>query len=100
MKKTKKQNGKTTTTKVWEVGKSYVIRTVTMIDVGKLIKVTDQELVLDNACWIAETGRWAGFLENGNINEAEPFPSGDVIIGRGAIIDACEWKHSLDIKQK
>ena len=92
----KKQQIESVTTKkvgVWEVGKCYVIRTVTMIDVGKLIEVTDNELVLENACWIADTGRWNEFLKNGKYNESEPFPDGKIIIGRHAIIDAVIWKH-------
>ena len=76
---------------VWEVGKNYVIRTVTMIDVGKLIEVTDNELVLENASWIADTGRWNVFLKEGKYNESEPFPDGKVIVGRSAIIDAVLW---------
>ena len=34
---------------VWEIGLCYLIRTVTMIQLGRLIKVTDKELVLENA---------------------------------------------------
>ena len=78
---------------VWEIGKNYVIRTVTMIDVGKLIEVTDQEIVLENASWIADTGRWNEFLSKGTYSESEPFPNGKVIIGRGSIVDAIFWKH-------
>ena len=33
----------------WEIGKNYLIRTVTMIDTGKLVAVTAQELVLESA---------------------------------------------------
>ena len=83
---------------VWEIGKHYVLRTVTMIDVGKLIEVTDNELVLENASWIADTGRWNEFLLNGTYDESEPFPDGKVIVGRGAIIDAVLWKHG-DIRK-
>lgn len=77
--------------KVYEVGKMYVVRTVTMIDVGKLVSVSEHELVLEDAAWVADTGRWNNFLEKGQYNEAEPFPDGKVIIGRGAVIDACLW---------
>ncbi len=72
----------------WEVGENYLIRTVTMIDAGKLVRVTNQELVLKDASWIADTGRFADALEKLNFNEVEPFPAGYVIIGRGSVIDA------------
>ena len=76
----------------WKLGDYYVIRTVTMIDVGRLVKITPNEIVLDNACWIADTGRWNVFLKEGKYRESEPFPEGIVIIGRNSLIDACKWK--------
>lgn len=79
---------------VWEVNKNYLIRTVTMIQLGKLKKVTDKELVLSDACWVADTGRFNQALEKGTLNEVEMF-QGDVIVGRGAIIDATEWLTNL-----
>jgi len=82
----------------WEVGRHYVLRTVTMIDVGKLIGVDEHELVLENASWIADTGRWNEFLSKGTFSESEPFPDGKVIVGRNAIIDAVLWKHG-DVRQ-
>lgn len=74
----------------YEIGKIYLIRTVTMIDVGRLVQVTDQELVLEDAAWIADTGRFNDMLKGSEPNEIEPFPDGRVIIGRGAIIDCTE----------
>ena len=78
----------------WQIGKYYLIRTVTMIDTGKLVAVTDQELVLEEAAWIADTGRFADALLKGVYGEVEPFPDGQVIIGRGAIVDAVQIKES------
>ena|ERR1700761_2679638 len=83
----------------WEVGKNYLIRTVTMIDTGKLVAVGPQELVLESAAWIADTGRFAGALQSVEFNEVEPFPEGRVIIGRGSVIDAIQIP-SLPRKQK
>lgn len=83
----------------WKIGKSYFIRTVTMYYVGKLILVTDKELVLKDASWIADTGRFHDALKSGELNEVEPFIS-EVIIGRGSIVDASEWLHLLPNVQK
>ena len=74
----------------WEVGKIYLIRTVTMIDTGKLVAVTEHELVLEDAAWIADTGRFADAVKKATFNEVEPFPCGRVIVGRGAVVDAVE----------
>jgi hypothetical protein len=72
----------------WQIGKVYLIRTVTMIQTGRLIRVTPQELVLEDACWIADTGRFSDALKSLEFAETEPFPDGPVIVGRGSVIDA------------
>jgi hypothetical protein len=76
----------------WEIGKPYLIRTVTMIDTGVLVAVTPQEIILRDAAWIADTGRFAAALESCEYNEVEPFPEGLVAIGRGSIIEAVKIK--------
>jgi hypothetical protein len=84
----------------WEIGKGYLIRTVTMINTGRLVAVTKQELVLEDAAWIADTGRFSNALNSGDFNEVEPYPEGRVIIGRGAVIDAVQLKTALPRVQK
>lgn len=74
----------------WQIGKNYLIRTVTMIDTGKLVAVTATELVLEDAAWIADTGRFSDALKSCSFGEVEPFPDGQLIIGRGAVIDAIQ----------
>lgn len=76
----------------WEIGANYLIRTVTMIDTGRLVAVTTHELVLEDAAWIADTGRFADSVEKAEFGEVEPFPSGRVILGRGTVIDAVKIK--------
>ena len=86
--------GTTVDTHPYQIGKNYLIRTVTMIQTGKLVAVTNQELVLEDAAWIADTGRFNECLKNGSFNEVEPFP-GRIIVGRGSVIDATEFNHQL-----
>ena len=74
----------------WNIGAKYLIRTVTMIDTGILVAVTATELVLEEAAWIADTGRFAQAIAKAEFNEVEPFPKGRVIINRGCVIDAVE----------
>lgn len=76
----------------WEIGANYLIRTVTMIDTGRLVAITAQELLLEDAAWIADTGRFADAVEKAEFGEVEPFPVGRVILGRGSIIDAVKIK--------
>ena len=84
----------------YQVGKAYFIRTVTFYYTGRLVRVTAQELVLEDAAWIADTGRFADALEKGDFSEVEPYPAQEVIIGRGAVIDAVLWEKALPKKQK
>src|SRR6056300_706820 len=67
----------------FKIGKNYFIRTVTMILIGKLEEVYDNELVLSTPAWIPDTGRFSKCLKDGEnaINEIEPFQD-DIIIGR------------------
>lgn len=84
----------------WSVGENYLIRTVTMIQTGRLVSVGDKELVLAGAAWIADTGRFSDALENCDFSEVEPFPSGEpAIIGRGSIIDAVRIKSAPQVQK-
>ena len=86
---------------IWEVGKNYLIRTVTMTLTGKLEEVEDKELVLSSAAWIADLGRFTQAVEKGSFSEVEPFPEGKkVIVGRSAVIDAVIIDFELPRKQK
>lgn len=84
----------------YKIGANYLIRTVTMIQTGRLVAVTEQELVLEDACWIADTGRFHKAVSEGEFNEVEPFPKGRVIVGRGAVIDATEISFELPTRAK
>ena len=84
----------------YKIGKSYFIRTVTHHLTGRLLKVTSKELVLEDAAWIADDGRFHQAIKDGILNEIEPFTDGEVIVGRSALIDCVEWKHELPRKQK
>ena len=64
------------------------------VQTGKLVAVTNQEIVLEDAAWIADTGRFSECLTKGTFNEIEPFPN-KIIIGRASVVDATEFTHSL-----
>lgn len=84
----------------YEIGAPYFIRTVTYHLTGRLVQVTNQELVIEDAAWIADDGRFAQAMEKGTFAEVEPFPSGQVIIGRGSLIDARKITFELPRSQK
>jgi len=85
----------------YKIGENYFIRTVTHHYTGKIVQVGEQEIVLRQAAWIADDGRFYNALKDGTLSEIEPFPQDEeVIVGRGAIVDACRWKHPLPKDQK
>lgn len=90
-------SGKPTDEHPYKIGQAYLIRTVTHYYTGRLARVTQQEIVLETAAWIADTGRYSVALKSGQLNEIEPI-IGPAVIGRGAIVDAVEWPHNLPEK--
>lgn len=84
----------------YHVGEKYLIRTVTMTLTGRIVLVGPQEIVLTDAAWIADTGRYADAVASGDFSEVEPYPDGqEVVVGRAAVIDATIIP-SLPRKQK
>jgi len=80
----------------YTIGASYIIRTVTMYYTGRLAEVWAGELVLTDAAWIADTGRWSTALATGKLQEVEPYPDvGLCIVSRAAIVDVAPWAHPL-----
>ena len=84
----------------YQVGKAYFIRCVTFYYIGKLVRVTQQELVLEDCVWVADTGRFHQAITKGELSEVEPFGIGEVIIGRGAVVDASVWTRNIPTEQK
>ena len=83
----------------YKIGEVYLIRTVTMIDVGRVVAIYPTEIVLEEACWVADTGRFAQAVATAEFGETEPFPDGRVIIGRGSIIDAVQIKQTIRVQK-
>lgn len=74
----------------FEIGKPYVIQTVTAFYKGILLHVDDKEFTLDDCSWVPDTGRFNEFVnDDSKVNEEEPFAKETkVYIGRGALICA------------
>jgi hypothetical protein len=83
----------------FQVGSAYFIRTVTYFATGRVKAIVGQFLVLDDAAWIADTGRFMEAIMEGKLNEVEPV-SVDMFINLNSITDAFQWKHKLPREQK
>lgn len=71
----------------WKVGEMWLFRTVTMIQSGRVKAIMGPMVVLEDAAWIADTGRFFDFLNGKEPNEVEPFPNG-CVVNTGALVDA------------
>ena len=78
----------------YRIGDKVLIRTVTMTQTGRIVEVYPHELVLEDAAWIGDTGRFHVALRDGALSEIEP-ADGRVIVSRGSIVDCWEWRHDL-----
>ena len=80
-------------------GADVLIRTVTMIYTGRVVGIDAHTIALDEAAWIADTGRFADALTTGNLSEVEPYPD-TVYVARAAVVDITFWTHDLPRVQK
>jgi hypothetical protein len=83
----------------FEVGEKYFIRTVTYFATGKVKKIVGKFLVLEDAAWVADTGRFSGAINEGVLNEVEPVEV-EMYLNVDSITDAFQWKHPLPREQK
>jgi hypothetical protein len=80
------------TSSLWEQflqpGTKVLIRTVTHIDTGIVVACDGQAVVLSDAAWIPDTGRWTQALETGLASggEVEPYAA-NVIVNLGSVIE-------------
>lgn len=83
----------------FEIGKEYFIRTVTYHLTGRLIRIVGKFLVLEDAAWIADSGRFHQFFDNPSSTlEVEPFGDREVFVNSDSITDATERKILLEVK--
>jgi hypothetical protein len=82
-----------------EVGKAYLFRTVTHIELGKVESVHGDFVKLVKASWIADTGRYHDCLKHGELNEVEPYPD-YTVVNLSSLINFAPWNHELPTEQK
>jgi hypothetical protein len=78
----------------FKIGSAYMIRTVTMTWTGRVDGIVGDFLVLNEAAWIADTGRFHLATDEAHLSEIEPVGDG-VIVGLGSIVDAKPWTTPL-----
>jgi hypothetical protein len=77
------------------IGKAIFIRTVTYHYLGKYTKRVGNFLQLEQASWVADSGRFADFLKKGLQSGSEIEPMGTTLVNTEVIIDVTPWTHEL-----
>lgn len=80
------------------VGEKYFFRTVTYHMTGRVKKVIGSILELENAAWIADSGRFSDAIKKGNLLEVEPV--GRAYLNINTVVDFFPWVHPLPEIQK
>lgn len=80
------------------VGQKLFIRTVTYHLTGRVTKVVGNLIELEDAAWIASSGRFANAIKSGSLDEVEPV--GRAWVNLGSVVDMFPWNHALPQEQK
>lgn len=80
------------------VGQKLFIRTVTYHMTGKVVKRMGAFIQLEDAAWIADSGRFSTALKTGELSEVEPV--GTTWVNLSSVVDFFPWKHKLPNTQK
>jgi len=80
------------------IGEKWFFRTVTYHMVGRVTQKMGNFFVLEDASWVADSGRFMNAIKEGELDEVEPV--GKAILNIDAIVDAFPWKHQLPSEQK
>ena len=83
----------------FEIGKEYFFRTVTYHLTGRLVDIVGKFLVLEDAAWIADSGRFNKFFTDPTSElEVEPFGDRLVSLNIDSIVDSTERKILTETK--
>jgi hypothetical protein len=79
---------------MYKLGAKLFVRTVTYHYTGRVSFLSEKEMVLEDAAWVASSGRFAEALRTGELSEVEPYP-GPCSIRLDVIVDVSPWEHDL-----
>lgn len=80
------------------VGGKFFFRTLTYHLTGKVKKIIGSILELEDAAWIADSGRFMQCIKDGVVSEVEPV--GKAFLNISAVTDFFPWVHKLPNSQK
>lgn len=80
------------------IGHAYLFRTVTYHAVGKVVRIVGRFAVLEQASWVADTGRFMNAIKDGMLAEVEPV--GEQFLNLETVVDFFPWRHPCPTQQK
>lgn len=80
------------------IGQCWFIRTVTYHILGRITKRIGNLYLLEEASWIADSGRFSDCIKKGTLSEVEPV--GPCLVNIDSIVDAFPWNFALPTDQK
>ena len=82
----------------FEIGKAYLVRTVTYHQIGILKEIIGDFLIFKEASWVADSGRFSECISKGQFSEVEYV--GAMIVNKTAIVDAFPWENKVPKETK
>lgn len=79
-------------------GNRVFIRTVTYHSTGEVVGVVDGFVLLKDAAWVADSGRFSETIKTGALNEVEPVE--EMYVALGSVVDVFPWEHELPRTRK
>jgi hypothetical protein len=80
------------------MGRKLFFRAVTYHCVGKVINRLGDFLELEQASWVADSGRFMNAIKYGALMEVEPV--GQCWVNLKTVVDFFPWEHELPTEQK
>jgi len=80
------------------IGKAFFFRTVTYHLTGRVKRFIGNIVVLEDAAWVADSGRFMQAIMRGTLKEVEPV--GAAYLNLNSVTDFFPWRHSLPTEQK
>src|SRR3990167_8431007 len=80
------------------IGGKFFFRTVTYHAVGEVKAIVGRFAVLEQASWVADSGRFMNAIKDGELKEVEPV--GEMFLNLDTVVDFFPWKNKLPTEQK
>ena len=80
------------------IGSAFFFMTVTFHFTGRVKKVIGKFVQLEDAAWVADSGRLMQAIKDGTLSEVEPV--GDAFVNLDTVTDFFPWRHELPKEQK